>query len=228
MSPGVVTARTDTPLRELARILSTHAISGVPVVDDAGRVIGVVSESDIVDKERGPDVKSERWLSRLRGGLEMNAAAYASTAGEAMTSPPVVVEPWMSVYEAAWMMSVDDVNRLPVVTDGKLVGVIARADLVRYFARSDGEIARDVRDELALLQLTDIDVEVRDGHVVLGGEADCDEDLRCIRHAIARVPGVVSVRSLVTLRRFAEYESSPADTTTSAAHVAEGAPRGDL
>lgn len=124
-----------------------------------------------------------------------------------MSSPPIVVEPWMSVYEAAWLMSVEDVNRLPVVANGRLVGVISRADLVRYFARPDRDIAGDVREELTLLSLYDLDVAVEQGHVVLRGEVDDGQDLGCLRHAISRVPGVVSVKLVVTVRRAGERKA---------------------
>ena len=221
MSPAVVSVAKGTSLHELARVLSDHAISGAPVVDEAGRVLGVVSESDIVDKERGPDEEPHGW-SRLRGGQHRKTAANAITVGDAMTAPAIVVEPWMSAYEAAWLMSVDDVSRLPVVNDGVLVGVIARSDLVRYFARSDDAIAQDVGDELTLLQLTDFDVVVHDGHVVIRGEAEREVDLRCVRHAVSRVPGVVSVRSEVSLRR-AWDGSASAGSPISAGRTAERA-----
>jgi CBS domain-containing protein len=207
MSAGVVAVPASMSLHELARVLAENAISGVPVVDDERRVVGVVSESDIVEKERGPDEESYGRLARLLG-RHPGAAAYATTAGEAMSSPPIVVEPWMSVYEAAWLMSIEDVNRLPVVESGRLVGVISRADLVRYFARPDADIAQDVGEELTLLSLYDLEVAVEQGHVVLRGEVDDAQNLGCLRHAISRIPGVVSVKPMVTVRRVGEREAS--------------------
>ena len=209
MSTPAVAASPEMSLHGLAKLLSKHAISGVPVVDPTGEVVGVVSESDIVEKERGTD---DEAVGRLRRHLgRARRAAGATTVAEAMTSPPILVEPWMSTYEAAWLMSVEDVSRLPVVDEGKLVGVIARADLVRYFARPDSEIAADVRDELELLSLADVDVLVEDGFVVLSGEVERESDLRCLRHAISRVPGVVSVTTSVALE--SEHERArPAAT----------------
>jgi len=199
MTTPAVVVSPDATLREVAALLSRHRISGVPVVSD-DEVVGIVSESDIIEKERGPDEKSRdlrgRLLHRQRSG-----AAYATTAGEAMTSPAVVAEAWMSAYEAAWLMSIHDVGRLPVFDRGTLVGVISRADLVRHFARSDADIERDVREDVInTLLVPDVGVRVDDGRVFLDGEVDHEADLRCLRHAVSRVPGVVAIDSRVKLR----------------------------
>ncbi len=198
MTSPAVSVHLDTTLRELAKVLSEHRISGVPVVDDNGAVLGVVSESDIIEKERGPDEPRGRFARLLR--RRSPPAATATSVGEAMSRPPVVVEPAASIYRAAWLMSFHDVNRLPVVTRGKLVGLIARADLVRHFARSDDEVASDVRAELELLTLTDLQASVDNGHVVVRGEVESEKDLDCLPRVLAKVPGVLSVESDVTLR----------------------------
>jgi CBS domain-containing protein len=184
-------------LRDLAAFLTEHEISGVPVVED-GRVVGVVSASDVVDRERGPDLESRDLRSRLR--RRPRVAAYASTVGEAMKSPPITVQPWMSVYEAAWLMSFYDVNRLPVVDRDELVGVVARTDLVRYFARSDSDIERDVRERLEVLEAPRITVTADHGRVMLEGELGSELELACLPHLVAGVPGVVQVESSVTVR----------------------------
>jgi CBS domain-containing protein len=117
-----------------------------------------------------------------------------------MRTPPITVDAWMSVYEAAWLMSSYDVNRLPVVDRDELVGVIARSDLVRYFARSDQDIERDVREKLAVLEAPRITVVAKHGRVVLAGELESAADLACLSHLVASVPGVTDVDSRVTLR----------------------------
>jgi CBS domain-containing protein len=196
--PAVVVAP-HASLREVAEVLSAEHVSGVPVVRD-GNILGVVSAADIVEKERGPDEESQGFVSRHRH-RHRTPAAYAVTAGEAMSSPPVVVDAWMSAYEAAWLMSVHDVARLPVVDRGELVGVISRTDLVRHFARADAEIAHDIElDVVEALPVPDVVVHVENGEVVLEGEVDRQADLECLPHAVARVAGVVAVRSHVTLR----------------------------
>lgn len=198
MSKTPLTVTPDTSLRDLAALLTEHEISGVPVVE-GGRILGVVSASDVVDRERGPEESRERlsWLRRQR----RPRAASASTVREAMRSPAITVEAWMSVHEAAWLMSSYDVNRLPVVERDELVGVIARSDLVRYFARSDRDIEQDVLQKLDLLEAPRVSVVSDHGRVLLEGELVSEADLACLRHLVASVPGVVEVESRVTLGR---------------------------
>ena len=198
MGKPPLTVPPDMSLRELAVLLTNHEISGVPVVEN-GRVVGVVSASDIVDRERGPDVESRGRLPRLRR-RSLPRAATASTVGQAMKSPAITIESWMSVYEAAWLMSSYDVNRLPVIDRDALVGVVTRSDLVRYFARSDRDVERDVREKLALLDGPHVSVVATHGRVVLEGELEWASDLACLSHLVASVPGVTEVDSRVTLR----------------------------
>ncbi len=195
MSKPPLTVPRDMSLRDLAALLAAHDISGVPVVD-GGRVMGVVSASDIVERERGPDLESRPRFGRRRS----SRAAWASTVGEAMKSPAVTIESWMSVYHAAWLMSAYDVNRLPVLEHGALVGVVTRSDLVRFFARSDQDIERDVHEKLAVLESPRVSAVSDHGRVVLEGELASATDLACLPHLVASVPGVIEVESRVTVR----------------------------
>ncbi len=199
MSKPPLSVPPDLDLRDLATLLARHEISGVPVLDE-GRVVGVVSASDIVERERGPEVEWRSRRPRLRGRRRARAAS-ATTVAEAMKSPAITVEAWMSVYEAAWLMSTCDVNRLPVVERDELVGVITRSDLVRHFARSDHEIEKDVGEKLELLEAPRVSVVSTHGRVVVEGELETAADLACLPHLVASVPGVVDVESRVTLRR---------------------------
>jgi CBS domain-containing protein len=197
MSAPAVAVPPEMGLRELTALLTEHEISGVPVVE-GGRVVGVVSASDVVERERGPELRSRPRILRARRH-DRRPAAYATTAGEAMKSPPITIQPWMSVYEAAWLMSFYDVNRLPVVDRGELVGVVSRADLVRYFARSDRDIERDVREKIELLEAPHISVTADHGRVRLEGRLGSPLELACLPHLVSSVPGVVDVESTVTV-----------------------------
>ena len=206
MSMDVLTTTPAAPLRDVARVLVEHKISGMPVCDDEGAVVGVVSEGDILFKERGSTETHDGVLGWLLGSpseWELEKAR-ARTAGEAMTSPPITVAPYESASAAARRMTEECVNRLPVVADGRLVGILTRADLIRAFVRPDPVIAAEVRDDVLrrMLWLTPgvIDVDVRDGEVDLAGELDTEAEVEVLEKLVAKVPGVVTVRSSVTFR----------------------------
>ena len=207
MSTDVVTTTPATPLRDVARLLVEHRISGLPVCDDTGAVIGVVSEGDILFKEHGRTESPGGllgWLLDSPSECELEKAR-ARTAGEAMTSPPVTAASFESASAAARRMTELRVSRLPVVSmDGRLVGILTRADLIRAFVRSDAEIDAEIRDDVLrrALWLTPgvIEVEVRDGEVELAGELDTEAEVEVLERFVAKVPGVVSVGSAVTFR----------------------------
>jgi len=204
MTTRVVSVPPEMPLKGVAALLAEHRISGVPVVQ-AGEVLGVVSEGDILAKERGPAAApAEGMLSWILGdgGEEIRAKLEARTAGEAMNTPAVTIEPWRSASAAASLMIERAVNRLPVVKAGKLVGIVSRADLVRAFARPDAEIEHDIRREVMLHSLwmspSEIDVEVRGGEVTLRGEVETELLAELLPQEIQRVPGVIGIHSELT------------------------------
>jgi CBS domain-containing protein len=205
MTEDVLTVPTGKTLKETAQLLADTGISGLPVTDDDGNVVGVISEADILFKERSPERRrggSFAWLF-FPDMVENEAKLDARTAGEAMSSPAITIGPDRPVGEAAARMLDDAVNRLPVVdADGKLLGIVTRADLVRAFTRSDSEIEMEIRKELIgrtfWLQPGDLDVQVREGEVTVAGEVDTKSDADLLPELIAQVPGVVSVDSKLT------------------------------
>lgn len=205
MTKDVFIVAPETSLKDVAAMLVEHGISGMPVCDPEGRVLGVVSEADIVVKAGGGLGRSSGLLGRLANRRENEGRkANARTAGEAMTAPAITVGPLSSTYGAARLMVEHAVNRLPVVQGEKLVGIVTRADLVRAFDRSDAEIAREIREDVivrtALLQPGLVGVDVEQGEVTLEGEVERRSDARVIESLSARVPGVVGVTSKVTWR----------------------------
>jgi CBS domain-containing protein len=186
MTAPVVTVAPRTTLKDVARLLRWNEISGVPVVD-GDRVVGVVSESDIVRKEATSPSPRRRPWRRARDRRE------AVTAGDAMTTRVVTIEPWMGIAAAAALMAEFDVNRLPVQKNGALVGIVTRADLVRAFARTDAQIEREIREEiLAAFDLADVAVIVEGGRVTFVGRVDDERELEAAVSAARAVPGVVS------------------------------------
>jgi CBS domain-containing protein len=205
MTRDVATVGPGTSLKEVASILAERRISGLPVADGDGRVLGVVSESDIVQKEAAEPPRARGLLGRLRGDpLDAGAKLDARTAGEAMTSPALTIGPDRPLAEAAALMVSKGVKRLPVVDGERLTGIVTRADLVRAFLRTDDEIAREIREEVALgtfaVPPETLHVEVVGGEVTLGGEVETREVADLMEAFVRRVAGVVSVRSHLSSR----------------------------
>ena len=206
MSRDVISVAPDTSLKDVAALLVERGISGVPVIDRDRAVVGVVSEADILIKERGSVARHGRllgWL--LEGGTADDDKLAARTAGEAMTAPALTVGSRAPVAAAARLMTEKGIKRLPVVNSKDvLVGIVTRSDLVKAFARSDEEIAREIREDVVLRTLW-IDgeapyVRVDGGDVTLSGELERRSDVELLPGLVARVPGVVSVHSTVTWR----------------------------
>jgi CBS domain-containing protein len=188
MTRDVVVVTPSTPLRATVRLLVERRIAGVPVCDATGAVVGVVSEADILARGRGAD---RRAHGAHRPPLE------ARTAGEAMSSPAVTIDSGRSVSDAARLMLERRVNRLPVVDDGRLVGIVARSDLVRAFDRSDEELLREICDGVLLgwlwIDPSPIEIEVVDGVVTLCGRVASEPEHGLVVSHVQRVPGVVAV-----------------------------------
>ena len=153
MTRSVISVRPDAPLRDVARVLDEHRISGVAVTDEAGTLLGVVSEADfLVEAQGGPAAVRRSPIARLFGwGADTGTPGerhFASTASELMTSPVITIGPDELIPNAAAIMTRERINRLPVVEDGKLVGIITRADLVRTYVRTDEQLAASIREDV--------------------------------------------------------------------------------
>lgn len=185
MTQEVVTVQPGASLKQAAHLFVEHRISGLPVVDNENHVLGVISETDVLSKE-----------------AEAEANAGAHLVGEAMTSPAVTIEANRPIGVAAKLMLEEGVTRLPVVDNGTLVGIVARADLVRAFVRSDADIAQEIRDDVVVGELwlvkKDVQVEVDDGEATLTGKVDDRADRDLLVTLVSRVPGVVGVHAKLT------------------------------
>jgi len=203
MTTPVVTVAPETPLKDAAALLVERGISGMPVVRD-GEVVGILSEADIVAVERGPVEPSRaRALAAMFGGVEL-PDVIGRTVADVMSEPAITVATWQSAASAAALMTKHGVKRLPVVDNGRLVGIVSRRDLVRAFARSDDEIQRDIREEVLSRELwlapDEVDVEVEEGEVKLTGSVDSEITAGVLVSEVRKVPGVVAVDSTVVVR----------------------------
>jgi CBS domain-containing protein len=202
MTRPVRSVGVETPLKEVARLLVDTGISGVPVVDASGAVLGVVSEADFLAKEQGVQAIHHRRLARLFGETQEVRAQLAKlaarSAGEAMTTPAVTIGPARPIHEAAATMIERRINRLPVVEDGRLVGIVTRADLVRAYLRTDEELAQTIREDVLLhvlwLDPATFDVRVRNGEATVTGSVERRSTAEIVEETIKLVPGVVNAR----------------------------------
>ena len=195
MTTEVVAVRRETTFKEMAAVLRRYRVSALPVVDDARRVLGVVSEADLLAKEAlaDPGVMAEmlhRQDVRKAEGL---------TAGDLMTSPPVTATPDDPVEQAARMMHFMRVKRLPVVNPGgQLIGIISRADVLAVFDRTDEDVRKDIVDGVLLHEyLVDprqFRVTVESGVVTMEGTPETAAFGRALIRKVRHVPGVVAVR----------------------------------
>lgn len=142
MTRDVVTVTPETGVQEIARLLWTRGISGVPVVDASGALVGIVSELDLL--VRNANLHIPQYLRVLDVMIPLGnrhefdeemRRALGATAADVMTANVVSVSPETDLADAATLMIDKDVNRLPVVADGRIVGIISRADFVRLLAQ---------------------------------------------------------------------------------------------
>ncbi|WP_372497094.1 CBS domain-containing protein [Streptomyces shenzhenensis] len=205
MTREVVRARPETPFKEVARLLDRHRISGLPVVDHDDKVVGVVSETDLIRHQAAPSAGSRApRLPRPAAGYP--AGAGVTTAGDLMSTPAITVHPEQQVANAARVMERHSVGRLPVVDEeDRLIGITTRRDLLRVFLRTDEEIRRDVVADALSRGLgpaaNAVTVSVRDGMVTLEGCLEHRSDIPVAIQMTYRVDGVVGVVASLTCRR---------------------------
>ncbi|MBV8445281.1 MAG: CBS domain-containing protein [Candidatus Dormibacteraeota bacterium] len=197
MSPSVVTVNEGATFHEIAALMRRHQVSALPVVDLRGRVVGIVSEADLMPKEASPVA---RHLWQRTGSSEERAKTEGVTAVDIMSSPVVsakVDEPLASV---ARRLLDHNVKRLPVLAaDGTLIGIVSRRDVLRVFTRADEEIRRDIVEGVLPhwmgLDPRTVDVAVSGGVVLLRGGVERRSEIEVLTHLIAGLDGVVAVTS---------------------------------
>jgi CBS domain-containing protein len=198
MTTEVVTAEPSTPFKEIASRLAQHRISAVPVLDADRRVLGIVTEADLLLKQEHPDPKVDVPLAWSRRRRQERTKAAAAVAAKLMTTPPVTVPPTATVTEAARRMHTARVKRLPVVDEeGRLVGIVSRADLLKVFTRPDDAIRSEIINDVIVGDLmmnpSRFLIRVEDGVVVLEGKSELSSLIPYLVRAIHHVEGVVRV-----------------------------------
>ena len=204
MTTHVVAVTKDASFRDMAGLLRQHRVSAFPVVDADGKVIGVVSEADMLPKEAllaAPGIRVPAGAPESRHNDFAKAAGI--TAASIMTGTPITITPDEPVTSAARLMYSCKVKSLPVVTEhGYLVGIISRADVLSVYGRPAAEIAREIRQDVIMTGFRgdpgSFTVTVKEGIVTLAGRPETAQQGRDILAEAWHVEGVVSVRDRLT------------------------------
>lgn len=202
MSDEIMTITADAPLKEAAIIMVKSGVSGLPVLDDDRKVVGIITEADFVTAEanRSWGRQRKRLLANFLGDpMPQNA----KTVADVMSLNPHTIDSASSVTEAARKMTDLRVKRLPVVLpDGTLCGIISRADVMGVFTRPDEELADEIAGGVAIdilgLSPGDISVTVDDGVTQISGHVPSRSEARVLEELASRVEGVVAIESSLT------------------------------
>lgn len=211
MVSNVITVRPDTSVEKIAETLLANRISAVPVVNEAGGLVGIVSEGDLIHRVEAGTERHRSWWLELLTGKEILARefvkSHARKAADVMTRPVITVKPSTPLGELASLLEKHRIKRVPVVNDGKIVGIVSRANLVQALVRIGNEAApaASVEDStlydniFAQLRSTswadasNISVVVNNGTVELSGIVDSEIEKNAIRVAVEVTPGVRQV-----------------------------------
>ena len=217
MVSQVITVRRDTPVQEIANILLTRRISAVPVVDDSGALIGIVSEGDLIHRVEVGTERRHSWWLKLFGDKGEIARDYlkshATRAVDVMTKRVITAPPDMPLGELASLLEQRRIKRVPIVDKGKLVGIVSRANLVQALAArrrdimvgpsaTDSVLRDRIQSELTshqLAGLSQVNVIVHDGVVELWGDAGSRDEKDAIRVAAELIPGVRKVEDYIAI-----------------------------
>ena len=188
MTTEVIAVSRDTGLREAARLMFRNRVSGLPVTEPDGTLIGIITEADFL---------------RLEVERQEGARDQVATVGEVMSIGVVTIRPEMEIYEAAKIMTVQEVKRLPVVDDdNRLLGVISRADIVSIFTRPDDVIEDEIREDLLrrvlFIDPDELGVSVTNGVVALSGEVGTRAEASMLEELTNRLDGVFGVETKLT------------------------------
>ncbi|WP_262269272.1 CBS domain-containing protein [Microvirga yunnanensis] len=209
MTPGVITVSPKTSIHEIAKLLCDHHISGVPVVEDEGRLLGIVSEGDLIGHAQLAGERRRSWWHTFLNGPTVLAQHYAKshgrTASDVMTTDVVTVLETTSVADTARTLEQHRIKRVPVLRDGRLVGIVTRSNLLRVLATTDVSKPMNVADRIIRERLNEElgdqpwahllakNIVVENGVVHLFGIVQSDEERHALRLAAENQSGVKAV-----------------------------------
>ena len=209
MVTNVITVHQDTPVAKIAETLLANRISAVPVVNDKDGLVGIVSEGDLIHRVEAGTERHRSWWLELLSGKELLAhefvKSHARKAADVMTRPVVSVQPDTPLGDIASLLEKHRIKRVPVVNNGKIIGIVSRANLIQALV-SDANASDQAIDDLTLhsnileqlrskpwVNSSTINVVVNNGAVELWGIVNSETEKNAIRVAVEVTPGVRQV-----------------------------------
>jgi len=206
MTTDVVTIGTDAGFKDIVTVMSDQGVTAVPVLDEAGQVQGMVTESDLLRKIEYSTSGDIVPLFERPGRRHARHKAEAVTAAHLMTTPAVTITPDTSLVTAAQLMSRRKVRRLPVTDEsGALVGIVSRGDLISIYTRPDEQITEEIRDQVLHRALSiepdSLQLQVTDGIADVAGQLERRSLVPLLLELIRATDGVVDVVPHLTYRQ---------------------------
>lgn len=217
MVANVITIRPDASVLDLADLLLANRISAVPVVDEDGRLLGIVSEGDLLRRaESGTERRRSWWLEALTPNESLAAEfvkAHGLKVGDVMTRNVVTAAPDTPIARIADLLERNRIKRVPIVEDGKIVGIVSRANLLQALASARSANPQATAEDSALRTQVEarlrsrpwtkpwlLNVIVHDGTVELWGVVETEVERDAARVAAEETPGVRAVTDKLVLR----------------------------
>ena len=197
MTTDLITVGPETSLKEAARRMLQAGISGLLVTDDE-RLVGIITEADFVSAEAGRGKRKRAGLLRFLIRDE-GVPSEERSVGDVMTTDVVTVPPDAEHVEAARLMHLTGVKRLPVVEEGELIGLVSRSDVLRSFVRPDQDIIDEIGDRIMRKVMwvdpKRVSIRCEEGNVTLVGNLETRSDVELLAELASRVDGVASLKS---------------------------------
>ncbi len=205
MTSRVHVAGPQAPFKLLVRLIDENRVSAIPIVDQQGVPVGIVSESDLLLKERRAELDSTHDLLHVHKRRLQRAKAAGTVAAELMTCPPITIPSDTGLGEAARLMHEKNVRRLVVVDQrGRIAGIVSRSDLLQVFLCSDDDLRKEIAGKLipsVLISADDVvDVEVSWNIATLSGEVGRKSDAEILTRRTRELDGVVAVVDRLSFR----------------------------
>jgi len=212
MTNTVITVGPDRPLKEIAQLLIKHRISAVPVINEDKKLMGIVSEGDLVHRIRGDHELPRSWWLSLIGDLndipKEFIRTHGKTAKDVMTQEVITATPFTSIAELSEMLETNKIKRVPIVESGKLIGIVSRANIIQGLvaqdddslpkvAKSDQEIRKILLEEFLQHEWASnatVNVVVKNGVVQFWGLVSSEYAKDALRIAAEKIPGVKEVK----------------------------------